>query len=237
MRTVAILPVKGFSEAKQRLSERLASGSRRALAQAMFSDVLAALRHVQDIDAVIVVSADATAQAAAAAQRVTVVEDRAQAGQSPAAAIGIAHAIETGFDRAVLVPGDTPLLDPAELDDLLRRSAADGIAVAIVPDRHGTGTNALVLHPPLALAPSFGPGSLERHVQDAAQAGVSHRVDPVPSLAHDVDTPEDLADLGDLLEGRRGLAPMTRGALCQLGRSSIPGCTAPRVALAPPAAI
>jgi 2-phospho-L-lactate guanylyltransferase (CobY/MobA/RfbA family) len=44
MRTIAILPVKSFGAAKQRLAGRLGAGPRQALAQAMFSDVLASLR-------------------------------------------------------------------------------------------------------------------------------------------------------------------------------------------------
>jgi 2-phospho-L-lactate guanylyltransferase len=68
----------------------------------------------------------------------------------------------------------------------------------IVPDRHGTGTNALLLAPPDALEPSFGPGSCRRHAQLARRAGIAHVILPVPSLALDIDTPEDLTELGRL---------------------------------------
>ena len=67
--------------------------------------------------------------------------------------------------------------------------------VVIVPDRHGTGTNALLLRPPTAIAPAFGPGSRERHQSAAEAAGVDHAVVRLPSLELDVDTPEDLAAL------------------------------------------
>ncbi|MGH3993293.1 MAG: hypothetical protein ACRDSN_12640, partial [Pseudonocardiaceae bacterium] len=92
-------------------------------------------------------------------------------------------------------------------------------SVSIVPDRHGTGTNALVLAPPDAIAPSFGPGSLERHVAAAETAGVAHAVEELPTLMLDVDTRDDLAALTTALAGRRGQAPSTRGALRQLERS------------------
>ena len=92
-------------------------------------------------------------------------------------------------------------------------------AVAIVPDRHGTGTNALLLAPPDAIAPSFGPGSFERHVAAARDAGVAYAVERVPTLMFDVDTPDDLADLSGVLDECRGHAPSTRGALRQLDRS------------------
>jgi 2-phospho-L-lactate guanylyltransferase len=93
------------------------------------------------------------------------------------------------------------------------------VAVAIVPDRHGTGTNALLLAPADAIAPSFGPGSFERHVAAARKAGVEYAVAKIPALMFDVDTPDDLADLSAALDERRGQAASTRGALRQLDRS------------------
>ena len=75
----------------------------------------------------------------------------------------------------LLVPGDCPLLDARELDELLVHPAGQRSAL-IVPDRHGTGTNALLLTPPDALAPSFGPDSCQRHMADADAAGVPAEV-------------------------------------------------------------
>jgi 2-phospho-L-lactate/phosphoenolpyruvate guanylyltransferase len=219
MRTVAILPVKSFVAAKQRLSPALGVGARQALAQAMFSDVLGSLRKVERLDAITVVTADAAVDAAAHGNGVTVIEDPAESGQSDATMVGIRHAIASGYERALLVPGDTPLLDPAELDALLDRAEADGMQVVIVPDRHGSGTNALMISPPGAFRPSFGPDSLNRHVTLAQEAGLKHSVEEVPSLSHDVDTPDDLSALSSKLEERRAVAPMTRGALMQLDRS------------------
>jgi 2-phospho-L-lactate guanylyltransferase len=193
----------------------LGGGARQALAQAMFSDVLATLRRVPGLDEIAVVTADRVAESAAAGQRVTVLHDSAQSGQSDAALIGIGHALETGSDRAVLLPGDTPLLQPGDVARLI----AGATGVVIVPDRHGTGTNALVLSPPNAIEPSFGPDSFARHVAAAEGAGVPHRVEEVPGLTLDVDTPADLVDLAAALERRRGQAPSTRGALNQLERA------------------
>ena len=155
-RTIAILPVKSFGAAKQRLADALGAGARQALAQAMFSDVLATLRHVPELDEIAVVTADRAAEAAAAGEGVTVLHDSAQAGQSAAALIGIGHALATGYERALLVPGDTPLLQPSEVAALLEGAGG----VVIVADRHGTGTNALVLSPPDAIEPSVRAGQL-----------------------------------------------------------------------------
>jgi 2-phospho-L-lactate guanylyltransferase len=214
-RTIAILPVKSFEAAKQRLSDMLGGGARKALAQAMFSDVLATLRHVPELDEIAVVTADRAAESAAAGERVTVLHDGAQSGQSAAALIGIHHALAAGYERVLLVPGDAPLLQPREVAALIDRTRG----IVIVPDRHGTGTNALVLAPPDVLEPSFGPGSFDRHCELARAAGITYRAEPAPSLAHDVDTPDDLAALATALEGARTVAPRTRGALRQLERS------------------
>lgn len=216
MKTLAILPVKSFGAAKQRLAESLGAGARQALAQAMFTDVLNSLRRVPELDEIVVVTSDRVAESAAGGHRVRVLADTEQAGQSEAALIGIRHALAEGFERAVLVPGDTPLV---ERDDIARLLAQATPGVVIVPDRHGTGTNALVLTPPDAIAPGFGPGSFARHVALAEAAGVPHHVERVSALELDVDTPGDLAELAAQLELRRGQAQLTRGALRQLDRA------------------
>lgn len=219
MRTLAILPIKSFGAAKQRLAGLLGGGARQALAQAMFGDVLASLRRVEGVDAIAVVTGDPVAEQAAIGQGVLLLTDKRQTGQSDAALIGIDYALEADYGRVLLAPGDTPLLDPSEVDRMLDGALADGIEVVVVPDRHGTGTNALVLAPPTAIEPAFGAGSCERHRGLAAAAGVTHRVEPIPSLALDIDTPEDLAELSELLQERRRYACMTRGALSQLDRA------------------
>jgi 2-phospho-L-lactate guanylyltransferase len=204
LRTAAVLPVKSFGLAKQRLGN--AFPHRPTLAEAMVGDVLAALARVPGLDELIVVTAEPAAAGAARAAGAHVVHDPEEAGQSAAAARGIAAAAERGAGRALLVPGDCPALDPAEVADLLERTAP----VVIVPDRHGTGTNALLLTPPDAIAPAFGTGSFARH---AALAGGRAQVCEVPSLGLDVDTPNDLQALRAALAAHAGGAARTRALL------------------------
>jgi 2-phospho-L-lactate guanylyltransferase len=215
VRTAAILPVKSFSAAKQRLGSLLGSGSRHALAQAMFQDVLASLRKVEGIERIVIVASEPSVEFAADEQ-VVLIEDEVQDGQSPAALIGIRWAVASGFERVLLVPGDTPLLSPTEVEALLAEAPEE---VVIVPDRHGTGTNGLLLRPPSAIEPSFGPDSLKRHVAAAEAAGVAHRVERIQSLMFDVDTSDDLAVVAETIESSRAIAPRTRGALRQLDRA------------------
>ncbi len=214
---VAILPIKSFDDAKQRLREALDPTTRRVLAEAMFSDVLVALRRSTLLERVLVVSRDHGAQRIAAGYGAMVLEDD-ELGHNDAAAKGIQRAIELGAGRALLVPGDCPLLDSSELDELAERRVALPSAV-IVPDRHGTGTNALLLSPPDALRPAFGPGSCRRHEARARATGLEVQTVEVESLALDVDTPEDLAEVESALAARHGGAAHTRGMLRQLSRT------------------
>lgn len=213
---LAILPVKSFEEAKNRLSETLDRPTRRVLAEAMFTDVLIGLRRCELVDAVLVVTNDHGAQRIAAGYGAMVLEDQ-EVGHSQAAAQGVGRALELGAERVLLVPGDCPLLDPAELDELIARPAGQRSAV-IVPDRHGSGTNALLLTPPDAIAPAFGPGSRERHEELARAAALDSQTVFVESLGLDVDTPEDLAAVETTLSASRGGAAHTRGMLRQLSR-------------------
>lgn len=216
---LAILPIKRFDAAKQRLRTSLGPATRQVLVQAMFSDVLVALGRAQSIAGLIVVSADNGAQRIAEGHGAKVIADEQQ-GHNHAVALGIRRALELGADRVLLVPGDCPLLDAAEIDGLVSRPAA-GRSVLIVPDRHGSGTNALLLSPPGVFSPAFGPGSRERHEQAAREAGLSTETVTVSSLALDVDTPEDLAAVRAALAARRGGAAHTRGMLAQLTRTGL----------------
>ncbi len=220
--TFAILPVKRFAVSKARLGDDLSAGTRRALAESMATDVLMALRRTKAIDEVLVVTSEPTAEAIGHGYGATVLADHDEEGQSAAALLGIGHALEQGASRVLLVPGDCPALDPAQLTELLDRPVV-GRSVTLVPDRHGSGTNALVLVPPDVIEPDFGEDSRARHERAAAAAGVPYHVESVPTLLIDVDTGDDLVALRQLLADHRGGAAHTRGMLSRLaGRERPP---------------
>jgi 2-phospho-L-lactate/phosphoenolpyruvate guanylyltransferase len=211
VKATAVLPVKRFYDAKQRLAAGLSGEQRRTLAGAMVADVLEAIGQARTIERTIVVSGDPIAQELAAGAGAEVVPDPEDAGHSEAALAGIARAEVEGAECVVLLPGDCPLLDPRELDRLL--TGLPGRYVGIVPDRHGSGTNALVLSPPGAIAPAFGEDSRKRHVAAARDAGVPFAVEELGSLGLDLDTPADVIALTRELEARPGRAPRTARAL------------------------
>ncbi len=211
MNATAVLPVKRLYAAKQRLAAGLGGEQRRTLAEAMVADVLEAIGVARTIERTILVSGDPIAQELAAAAGAEVVPDPEDAGHVEAALAGIARAEVEGAGCVVLLPGDCPLLDPRELDRLL--TGLPERYVGIVPDRHGTGTNALALRPPGAIVPAFGEGSCARHVAAARAAGIAFGVEELGSLGLDLDTPADVVALTRELEARPGRARRTAKAL------------------------
>lgn len=214
MITTAILPVKRLGDAYQRLAGTLSSEDRRRLAEATFQDTLSKLRRCHTIDRTLVVTADPAIARHARWLGHTALEQAEDPGHSEAAAAGARAAQEAGAERVAMLPIDCPLLDPAELDAHLGQSPRTAL---IVPDSHGTGTNALVLCPPDAIAPAFGPDSCARHVSRARSAGISFALEHLDSLGPDLDTPEDMEVLRDALLLEPAPAPRTAKVLWELG--------------------
>lgn len=221
MNATVILPVKRFARAKIRLlGDEIGPPERAALLRAMLADVLHATGAAESVERLIIVTGEGRAERIAldAAKRIAtpleVLRDPADPGHSEAATLGIVRARSHGARCAALLPGDCPLLRAEELDGALDR-LEDG-AVAVVPDRHGTGTNALLMAPADAIGPAFGPGSCERHLDRARRAGWRASIERLPSLALDLDTPHDLAALRDRLAADADAAPATARALAEL---------------------
>jgi 2-phospho-L-lactate/phosphoenolpyruvate guanylyltransferase len=211
LKATAVLPVKRFAAAKQRLAAGIDEERRRELAAAMVADVLDAIGEARSIERLIVVTGDPIAQELASKAGAEVVADPEDAGHIQAAQAGIARAEAEGAERVALLAGDCPLLDPRELDRLL--TGVPGNYVGIVPDRHGTGTNALLLSPPSAIVPAFGEGSRARHVEAARQAGIPFGIEELPSIELDLDTPGDVIALQRELERQPKRARRTAKAL------------------------
>jgi len=203
--------VKRFGAAKQRLAGGIDDERRAEVVAAMLGDVLEAIGEARSIERTIVVTSEPTAAELAAAAGTEVLPDPDEGGHSGAALAGIARALELGAGCVVLLPGDCPLLDPRELERLL--TGMPERFVAVVPDRHGAGTNALALAPPDAIRPAFGEGSCARHIAAAREAGTPYAVEELPSLGLDLDTPADVVALTRALAERPGRAKRTAKAL------------------------
>jgi 2-phospho-L-lactate/phosphoenolpyruvate guanylyltransferase len=214
LHTTAIVPVKGPSVANGRLNGMLSEGERARLAEALFLDLIVKLPRSRCIDDVLVVTSDGWVARHAGWFGHKVLVQKADEGHAEAAAAGARAAMADGARRVAMLPVDCPMLDTDELDAHLGRSPRTAL---IVPDRHGTGTNALMLNPPDLFLPAFGPDSCARHVSRARATGQSFALEDVDSLAIDLDTPEDFTLLRDRLLLDPQPAPRTAKVLWQLG--------------------
>jgi 2-phospho-L-lactate/phosphoenolpyruvate guanylyltransferase len=96
LKATAVLPVKRFEAAKQRLAAGIDEERRRELAAAMLADVLDAIAEARSIERLIVVSGDPIAQELAAKAGAEIVPDPEDAGHVQAAQAGIARAEAEG---------------------------------------------------------------------------------------------------------------------------------------------
>ncbi|HET8629475.1 MAG TPA: 2-phospho-L-lactate guanylyltransferase [Thermomicrobiales bacterium] len=205
MQTIAVVPVKTLAGTKSRLAAALDPGERRALTLATLRDVLAALDR-PGVAARLVVSVDPAALDAARTAGALALPERPGGGLNAALEQARDREEVGRADALLVVLGDLPLLAGADVSALLALADRPGTAV-LAPDRHETGTNALLLRPPAALPFAFGAGSLARHRALAAARGLAVREYRAPGTALDLDTPDDLALLDALGGVRPGLAP------------------------------
>jgi 2-phospho-L-lactate guanylyltransferase len=187
-RTSVVVPVQAFEHAKSRLGAVLDAEERRDLVEQMLRGTLSAALAAPDVLEVLVVSPDREVLEMATALGARPVEQLSR-GLNPA--LQDARAVVAG-SRLLILPADLPGLQPSDIGRVLEAGTAAGSpSVVLVPDRHGTGTNALLLDPPDAIDPAFGGDSRAGHAWLSASADIPfEEVDGVLDL--DVDTPEDL---------------------------------------------
>ncbi len=206
--TLAIVPVKRLHDTKSRLLSQLAQEEREAFALAMLTDVIAALLGAESVDRTIVVTPDeGVGEAARAAGAEALVRD--DPGLNPALDAG-ARELETGDEPVLVVLGDVAGALSSDIDALSEALETPGVVLA--PSSDG-GTSALLRSPHDAIPSCFGADSAKRHREAAARRGVTYREIPLPSLALDLDTPEDVEHFLRT-EGGGG---RTRAALTRLG--------------------
>jgi len=190
----AVVPVKELDRAKERLAPALPPERRRALMLAMLEDVLAALAATPGLGGLAVVTVDAAARRLAARYGARIIEIGARDGHSGAVAAAARLLVAEGGPGMLTVPGDIPLVTPAEIAQLVA-AHRPAPAFTIAPSRDERGSNAIICSPPDAVPLRFGEDSFFPHLQAAEKCGIRPTVLRLSGIALDVDTPEDLAAL------------------------------------------
>src|SRR5262249_11725770 len=161
--TWLVIPGKGLEEGKSRLAPVLPTVVRQRLVKAMLADVLAAASAAAGVAGRLLVTPDRRIAAQGEREGAAVLLEPRARGLNRAAGRGIARARALGAAGVVVVPGDVPLTEAHDIEQVVRAIAGGQRRVAIVPSADGLGTNALAETPPGVLAPSFGPDSFQRH--------------------------------------------------------------------------
>jgi len=188
-----LVPVKNLSGAKQRLASLLDQASRTALAQAMLLDVLEALSAWRDRPNVGIVSSDPFAVSLARQFAFEVIPDNENRGETGAIEIATQVCRERGISSTLVIPGDIPLLQWEELEQILKAAPPEGSV--LVPAADGRGTNAALRQPANLFPLRFGNDSFKPHLAAARAAGHPCVVLSLPGIALDVDGPSDLRQL------------------------------------------
>lgn len=187
MNTV-LLPVKGFKDAKRRLSAWLTPDERAGLARAMLEDVLRAIGRATAAERVVVYTAHAEVSAMARKAGFEVVVEREVDGHS-AAVNRMVSELDGVASKVLAIASDLPKLSGEEIDLVLNRAIEK---LVLIPSRDRTGTNGVVMLKHAKIQMDYGAGSLRRHLARAKAAGLEVDIMQVPGIALDIDTPEDL---------------------------------------------
>jgi 2-phospho-L-lactate guanylyltransferase len=187
----AVIPVKPFQQAKSRLAGVLSDVERVELSRTMLSQTLAVLREIKAITTVVVVSADHQVLELATAAGAAPLVEPDPPNLNRALRLAGETARAAGASAFLVVPADLPGLSSADLRTMIEL-AGRAPCLVIAPDRHGLGTNALLLLPPGLIEFEFGAESYPRHVAQGRSAGARVEICNQPGLALDLDSPEDL---------------------------------------------
>jgi 2-phospho-L-lactate/phosphoenolpyruvate guanylyltransferase len=189
----AVVPVKPFTAAKQRLAPMLSRAERAELARLMLEDVLEVLAACRTLAEILVVTADDMARQIASGGGATVLGDPTGDlnGSLRTAIELLCTRRHTGM---IVVPSDIPLLPASLLAEMVERISRPP-AIVLVPASRDGGTNLLACSPAQAINPRFGPDSFRRHCRDVRSSGLVPTVIMSDDAGLDIDRPDDLAAL------------------------------------------
>jgi len=196
----AIVPVKPLRRGKSRLSDVLTEDERADLNRRLLAHTLDTLKSIREIEHVLVISRDPAALALSREHGARTVQEDGAPHLNVALARATVVAQNYATRGVLIIPADLPLITPEDVRLMLER-VKDPPVVVVAPDRRRQGTNALLVCPAGLIEYDFGPGSFQRHCERARAVGARLEILELPSLALDMDLPEDLDLVGDTLEG------------------------------------
>lgn len=197
-----IIPVKPLRLAKSRLAYVLTPEQRQRFAETMLRHVLSVTRAVPLVTGTLVISRDNRVLTIAREYGARTVQESGQP-ELNVALMRATHIIRSWRSDAVFVlPADLPLIEPQDVEGIIRAAGYEEKTLVLATDRNRDGTNALFMRPPGLIGYAYGPGSYQRHAVMAREAGASVVLFDSERLLHDIDLPEDIANFYRLLRRR-----------------------------------
>ncbi len=195
----AIVPVKPLRRGKSRLAGVLSEEERLGLNSQLLVHTVEILREIPEIEHVLVVSRDQAALSLARAHGARTVQENGAPELNVALTRATIVAKRYATRGILIIPSDLPMISKEDVYAMLELVKEPPVVV-VAPDRKKEGTNALLVCPAGLIEYDYGPNSFERHCQHARAAGARLEICELPSLALDMDVPEDLELVGNELE-------------------------------------
>ena len=195
MKISALIPAKGFTDAKQRLSPLLSVAQRELLAEAMLRDVLGQVVLARGLDGVYVVTGDSRVSEIASFLGIHVIREESERGETEAVLFALARMGQAGIGAALVIPGDIPLVRSSDIELLLEQISDHDTNLPfalLTPSHDRMGTNALLLSPPGVIKLGFGYDSFTYHLAQVEAAGLPPRILENEMIALDIDESKDL---------------------------------------------
>jgi 2-phospho-L-lactate guanylyltransferase len=193
-----IVPVKPLRLGKSRLAGIISDEARVTLNEKLLGHTLQILAKMQDIGQVLVVSRDPNVLTIARDYGAKTILENGSPQLNTALTRATVFAQLHSVRGVLILPADLPLLSETDIRSIIELANDKPPVVVISPDRHEDGTNALLISPAGLIEYDFGPGSFNRHCQRARDASARLEIIKLPSLAFDLDVPEDLKMLEEL---------------------------------------
>jgi 2-phospho-L-lactate/phosphoenolpyruvate guanylyltransferase len=192
MKNNALIPVKSLTTAKSRLASSFSQHQRGRLVLDMLHHVVCVLLDSELFEQVSVVSSDEQVleQAYVWGARAMIEE---QHGHNHALHAAALREKSEGVTSLLTISADLPLLTTQEIRCFFEQSVQHEVVLA--PSRDGTGTNAILVRPPLAVPYIFGPDSLQNFLEAARERHLSYAMYHSVGLALDIDTMDDLHEV------------------------------------------
>ena len=187
-----LIPVKNLRNAKQRLAAVLDQPARTQLAHTMLDDVLDAVV-AYGRESVALVTSDEFAIARAHAKGLEVIADNSNISETDAIEMGTRVCASRGVENTLVIPGDIPLIEPADIEVIYEHAPKSGCL--LVPSADKRGTNAAFRSPAGIIPLRFGNDSFWPHLSAAIATNSTCTVLPLPRVGLDIDTLEDLREL------------------------------------------